>query len=398
MTVNHEVSYLRHREQQAGTGEVLTRRYRVRRQLGLEVLADVLNQATVPPQALGHLGLRDLVAFPLLFLLFFVFAGNEPVQLLGPHQRDKVCDENLFLVLVTTNEGDVFADGRVAGQVRVNLAEFDTEPTDLDLVVRPTRALDGAVRVVAAEISGAVHTVADSVPPRLPRRGHFRHLRDRVDALDPLSEPVVDKLLPGRVRKLQVALGETTRTDVDLSHLADSTDLVLVGAVDDEELHVDHALTGGHNVLARPEERRIFRQGRDREVRDGALRLGRAEHVDDAAVLRQLLQASAVPLREDVADKEGVPERGNEPRRLGREELTHCRSQMRHRNGLVGHPLGEATGRADVFSSRDVQARAEEQRSEDCSTERSAMRSFIGRGRVTYCHAESGRARFRSAW
>lgn len=236
----------------------LTRRDRVRRQLGLEVLADVFDQAGIPPKTLGDLRLRHFVSLALLLRLVLVSTRNEAFELNRADEGHKVGDENLLLVLVTSDERDVLADGRVAGQVRVDFAELDPEATDLDLIVGATGALDGPVRVVSTEVARPVHPVADPVPPRLPRRFGIRHLRDRVDALDTLAEPVLDEFLARRIRQLQVTLGETARTNVDLADFADRADLVLVGPVDDEKLHVDHALASRHDVFARLQECRVL--------------------------------------------------------------------------------------------------------------------------------------------
>jgi hypothetical protein len=210
--------------------------------------------------------------------------------------------------------------------VGVNLAEFDAETTDLDLVVRSSGALDGTVGVVTPKVSRTVHPVPHSLPPRLPLR--ISRL-DRVFTLNTGTEPVLDELLSRRIGELEVTLSETARANVNLADFADGADLVLVLSVDDEELNVDHTLTGRHDVLAGLEEDGVLRERRDGEVRDGALCLGSTEHVDDAAVLGELLETGAVALGEDVADEEGVKEGGNEAARLSREELTHSYGRVR---------------------------------------------------------------------
>jgi hypothetical protein len=218
--------------------------------------------------------------------LFLVFATDQTFEFFAADEWNKVGDKYLLLVLVSTNEGDVLPHRRVSRQVSVDFAEFDSESTNLDLVVRATGTFDGSIWVVATEIPSPVHPVANSVPPLLPR---FVGSGDTVLTLDSDSEPVLDEFLRSRFRKLKVTFCESSRSYVDFSDLTDSAKLVLVVAVDDEELNVDHAFSGRHDVFPRLEEGRVFRKRRDREVRDGSLSFSRSKHVDDAAVSGELL-------------------------------------------------------------------------------------------------------------
>lgn len=231
-------------------------------------------------------------------------------------------------------------------EVRVDLAKLDPEPSNLDLVVRPPRALDHPIRPVPPQIPRTVHAVPHAAPVRRPR---LPTARDGVNAVNARTEPVFDKLLGGRFGELEVPLGEATGAHVDLADFADGAELVLVVAVHDEELDVDHPRAGGHDVLAGLEEGGVGCEGRDGEVGTGkrgavsfgsssgqrrglhgALGLGRSEHVDDLDVVGELLEAGAVTLGEDVADEERVEERGDRARRLRREELAHgCRAGLR---------------------------------------------------------------------
>lgn len=204
--------------------------------------------------------------------------------------------------------------------MRINLAELDAEPSNLDLVVRSSRTLDEAIRPVPSQIASAVHAIPNSAPVRRPV---LAAPLDLVDALHARSEPVLHKLLGRRFCRPEVPFRQSSRTNVDLSNLAHSAKLVPVVAVDDEELNVDHPAASGHDVLARLEERRVGRESRDGEVGDGALGLGRAKHVDDLDVVGELLEARAVALGEDVADEESVKEGGDRASGLRREELSH---------------------------------------------------------------------------
>lgn len=266
------------------------------------MLPDASNQASVLPHAL--LDLREALLLNLVLLSVSAL-------------RNEVRHEDLLLVLVPPDQRHVLPDPRVPREVGVDLAELDTEPSDLDLIVGPPRALDRPVGEVASQVPRPVHPVPHALPELARRRTLHRVLPRNVGA-----EPVLDELLRRRGR-VEVALGEPSGTDVELSDLADRAGHVSVDAVDDEKLNVDHPLAGGHDVFLGREEGRVGRERGDREVRDGALGLGRAVHVDDADVRGEGLEARAVPLGEDVADEEGVSESWDLGGRLGGEELTH---------------------------------------------------------------------------
>ena len=66
--------------------------------------------------------------------------------LLGVGKRDKVTDENLLLVLVPPHQRYVFSNAGMLTEMDVDLPKLDTEPANLDLIVRTTGTLDGTIR------------------------------------------------------------------------------------------------------------------------------------------------------------------------------------------------------------------------------------------------------------
>src|SRR5262249_16934982 len=70
--------------------------------------------------------------------------------------------------------GDGEPHGRVANQRRLDLAELDAVPLDLDLQIVPAEELDVAVRPPPPEIAGAVEPLAGPRVREEARRGLFR--------------------------------------------------------------------------------------------------------------------------------------------------------------------------------------------------------------------------------
>ncbi len=97
-----------------------------------------------------------------------------------------------------------FMDRRVFGQACIDLAQFDTETTDLHLIVVTAQVFDIAVWQIATQVASAVHTC--------------RRL---------LAERVVEEALGGQVVTVQVATGHTGAADVDLAHNAQWNGLLL---------------------------------------------------------------------------------------------------------------------------------------------------------------------------
>jgi hypothetical protein len=282
------------------------------------VLLHILDQLSVSAQTLGNLGLDVSSAFTFLVivrllnvLLLDLASADHRVEILAAH-RHEVADQDLFLVLVTPDEGDVLPDKGMSTQMSIDLSQLDPETSDLDLVVGSSGALNSPVRQITTEITRPVHSVSDTLPVFA-----LGLVGDGILALHALAEPVHDKLFLGSVG-VQVALGQTSRSDVDLSDLSYCTWNIPVGPVDDQKLHVNHTLSSGHDVLLVGHESAILADGRDGKVRDGTLGLGGTVHIDDSNVRRQRLQTVTVSLGKNVSDKEGVLQGRDLPGGLGR--------------------------------------------------------------------------------
>ncbi len=86
--------------------------------------------------------------------------AEESSQLLarrrGRGTRYEVGDQPRLAGQVLPGQHEALTDGGMAAQRRLDLSELDPEPTNLDLVVRSTQELDGAVRMIAGEIARPV--------------------------------------------------------------------------------------------------------------------------------------------------------------------------------------------------------------------------------------------------
>jgi hypothetical protein len=223
---------------------------------------------------------------------------------------NKVANQHLLLVLVTSNKGDVFPHERVATEVSVDLTKLNAEAADLDLIVGATRTLHGAIRQISTKVTGTVHPVTDTKPElgfrlRLAVLG----ITQRVPPFYALSEPVGDKLLLGGFR-VEVSLGEPTGSHVNFAALPDSTRNISVGSVDNQELDVNHTLSSRHDVLLTLKEGGVIVDAGNGKVGDGPLGFGRTVHVDDSDILSKVLQSVAVPLCQHITDEECVAETG----------------------------------------------------------------------------------------
>ena len=97
---------------------------------------------------------------------------------LGAGLRHDVCNETISEVIVGTNESNSLRNARATGQRGLDLAEFDTEPTDLDLEVTAAHVLH------CATVDPPDH-VTRAVQPALPAP------RTGLRQNDPLSMPAV---------------------------------------------------------------------------------------------------------------------------------------------------------------------------------------------------------------
>ena len=124
-----------------------------------------------------------------------VFAQGADIDIGG--QRD-IGDELLILRLLMprTSDDHRFAHRRMIGQMRFDLAEFDTEAANLDLMIVAAEELDIAVGAIACEVARAVHACA----------GH---------------EGIVEEALGSEFGPIQIAARHACAADIKLAHRAE---------------------------------------------------------------------------------------------------------------------------------------------------------------------------------
>jgi hypothetical protein len=202
-------------------------------------------------------------------------------------------------------------------------------------------------------------------------------VQDRVLPWRRLSrEPVAHELRGARVF-VEIAFCQSAGAHVDLADFPNGTRDVAVVPVDHEELDVDHAFAGGHDIFLGDKEGRILRYRWDGEVGYSALGLRRSVHVDDAHVGSESLQAQAVAFGEHISDEEGIEEGRDLARGLCRKQLTHGWGQMSNCDLAVGHPLCETSWSADIIGGGNMELGSKEKRREHCTSSESFNDSIL---------------------
>ncbi|KIH80667.1 hypothetical protein UCMB321_5580 [Pseudomonas batumici] len=107
---------------------------------------------------------------------------------------DQVGHQTLVSGFVLTGQHHRLAHARTSGQARFDLAQFDTETTNLHLVVVTPEVLDNPVRGPASEVAGAIQQGSRLV-----------------------AERVGDELRGVQFRAVQVTLGHALPTDIQLA-------------------------------------------------------------------------------------------------------------------------------------------------------------------------------------
>ena len=111
--------------------------------------------------------------------------------------RDDVGDQTLVTGGVLTGDDGHLADLLMGGEYGFDLAGFDPEPADLDLVVGASQVFQPAVPVPAGHIPGPVHPLTRSAAERA---GH-----------EPLrGQPRTPQIPPGQTRTRQIQLTRDT--------------------------------------------------------------------------------------------------------------------------------------------------------------------------------------------
>ncbi|CDY73570.1 hypothetical protein BGLT_02939 [Caballeronia glathei] len=115
-----------------------------------------------------------------------------------------ISDELLILriVVARTRDDHRFTHRRMAGDLSFDLAKFDTEAANLDLMIVTAEELEIAIGAIACEIARAIHART-------------------------LNERIVEETLGGEISTIQIATRHTRTTDVKLTHRTNRHQLML---------------------------------------------------------------------------------------------------------------------------------------------------------------------------
>ncbi|SAL72673.1 hypothetical protein AWB70_07560 [Caballeronia cordobensis] len=102
----------------------------------------------------------------------------------------------LRLLVPSTRDNHGLTHRRMTGDLRFDLTQLDTEPTNLDLMIVTAKKLDIAIGAIASDIARAIHT-----PTRNKR--------------------IIDKPFDGQLRPIQITSPHTRTADVQLAHRTD---------------------------------------------------------------------------------------------------------------------------------------------------------------------------------
>ncbi|KAH3682818.1 hypothetical protein WICPIJ_006211 [Wickerhamomyces pijperi] len=271
--------------------------------------------------------------------LGFAFGGGD--KFLEPFDVvswNNVRDQSRFVVVVLANQSDILTNKRMLGNVGVDFTQFDSETSNLDLIIGPTTTLGVPVRQITTQVTGSVQSVSWTLPE--------------------LSPWFTLTTVPFR---------QTSSTDIDLTNFTNTTSLGSVVSVDNQQLDVLHTFTSRHDILLRFQEGRVMRSGGNFEIRNCSLRFSGTVHVNDEHVLGQSLQSETVSLGQDITDKESMMQVLDLSSGLSREQLTHSWSQMGDCGTVSGEPFSQFTRSTNVIGSWDQQLGTEENRSEHIS-------------------------------
>ncbi|SAK78701.1 hypothetical protein AWB80_04814 [Caballeronia pedi] len=172
-------------------------------------------------------------------------------------QRD-ISDQLLIILLTRPRDDHRFAHFRMTGDLRLDLTQFDTKATNLDLMIVAAKKLETAIRTITPEITRTIH----------PRTR---------------SKRIVDEPLGGKLRPIQISPRHARTADIQFTHRTDRRQFPLCIEQINREIrntHTDRAIA----------VRAIF--ACQRAIGHVHGRLGDAVHVDQA---RLLVRMTRVP-------------------------------------------------------------------------------------------------------
>ncbi|KAI6751765.1 hypothetical protein HG531_006461 [Fusarium graminearum] len=290
---------------------------------------------------------------------------------LGPlvQLRNDVADESWLLVLVSSHKSllGMISDQWVLAEVAVNFVKLDSETSNLDLVIGSTGSFNIARLKVTPQITCAVKTVTGNIS--LESGVVLIQVRVGLNPLVRFNKPRSNELFRVQCCVISVSLGETSGTDVDLTNLTNSTNLVAVLAVDDKELHILHSLTGWHGVSENVQSVGVLGAAGDLEVADSSLCLGCSIHVDNVGILGEFSKLSTISGGEDITNKECPVERWELGRCTSYQNLTHSWCQVSDGGLVLTHPFGELF-MLNILLGGYQELGTKEERCEDVSLDR----------------------------
>lgn len=254
-------------------------------------------------------------------------------------------------------------------QMSVNLAKFDTETTNFDLIVCSAAAFNVTIRHISTKITRAVHAVSGSLVELSPCFVLSSLCGKLFVLLCPslvVNKPVLNELGVGKILELhsEIALGQTASSNVNLANLSNRALSVFVIAVNNEQLHINHTGTGWNDLSHLFEEVWVLGLARDLVETDSSLSLSCAVHVLDADVGCKLLKSAAISLEKNVTNKECTSKRRHLWLNTTQKDLSHGRSKMSDSDLILASPLGQSV-KGDVFRRRHNQLGTQEQWGED---------------------------------
>ena len=202
--------------------------------------------------------------------LFDMFSGGGVIDLTG----NEIGDELFVAGLVFAGEHDSILDGGVLAQHGFDLAEFDAEAAELDLVVDAAEEFDVAVGQPAHEVTGLVEAA--------------------------WTEGIGDELLGSEFGAIQVAACQAGAAGIEFARDTDRDRLQ--GVVEDVDLRVGDGTADGNRRME------LFGRG-DRETAGEGRVFGGAIAIDELTAWQMLEDLAGMGDRNDIAAGQQLAQR-----------------------------------------------------------------------------------------